>query len=466
MGDSATLTSVLESQASLVQEAALALPHQFSQCTYALGHIRQAVYLCLTCARASPSSSPRGICSACSIACHTDHEQLELFPKRDFRCDCPTRALAHPCTLHTALEEPNEGNVYGRNFEAVFCRCGRPYDAEKERETMIQCLACEDWFHESCLNLRERPLSREPTPAAEPAGDDGASDASSSGLPPPLISADDYDALVCSECVRKIDALRRVAGTPGVLMVVRASEDESWRVVGENEPKDVSVLDVVGEGDKGELENDARNAPDAPVTGEKRERSPVGGQEPQAKRARVSPEAGSSPECLAPPQDPRITELLSTLDSGPPPKEGGNCESQNKERYLGAGDVFLTEGWRDRWCRCKHCLPSLQARPYLLEEEETYEPPEDPDSGMFSYNLPCTARLTGTVGLSLEELGMRALQRLPREKAINGIMAFNAMRDDLMKHLRPFAEGGQEVTEADIRAFFDARIQDIQSKRR
>lgn len=143
MGDSATLTSVLESQTTLLQEAALALPHSFSQCTYSLGHIRQAVYLCLTCARTSPSSTPPGICSACSIACHTDHEQLELFPKRAFRCDCPTRALTHACTLHTALEEPNETNEYGRNFQGVFCRCGRPYDAEKERETMIQCLACE-----------------------------------------------------------------------------------------------------------------------------------------------------------------------------------------------------------------------------------------------------------------------------------------------------------------------------------
>ncbi|KAI0653924.1 hypothetical protein C8Q70DRAFT_1142793 [Cubamyces menziesii] len=448
MGDSATLTSVLESQASLVQEAALALPHQFSQCTYSLGHIRQAVYLCLTCARASPSSSPRGICSACSIACHTDHEQLELFPKRGFRCDCPTRALAHSCTLHTTLEEPNEGNVYGRNFESVFCRCRRPYDAEKEQETMIQCLACEDWFHESCLNLRERPPSREPTPAAEPAGDDGASDASSSGLPPPLIRADDYDALVCSECVRRIDPLRRIAGTSGALMVVRASEDESWRVIGKesDEPKEASI-DVVGERDQNE--NDVAAAPDSRVTGGKRERSPVGGQEPEAKRARVSPEPGPPSECLAPPQDPRIAKLLSTLDSGVPHNEGANGDSQNAVKYLGAGDVFLTEGWRDRWCHCKDCLPSLQTRPYLLEEEETYEPPEDPDSG-----------------LSLEELGMRALQRLPREKAINGIMAFNAMRDDLMKHLRPFAEGGREVTEADIRAFFDARIQDIQSKRR
>jgi len=31
-------------------------------------------------------------------------------------------------------------------------------------------------------------------------------------------------------------------------------------------------------------------------------------------------------------------------------------------------------------------------------------------------------------GLSLEELGMRALERLPRDKAIDGIRAFNDMR--------------------------------------
>ena len=31
-----------------------------------------------------------------------------------------------------------------------------------------------------------------------------------------------------------------------------------------------------------------------------------------------------------------------------------------------------------------------------------------------------------------------------------------------MKHLRPFAERGAEVTEADIRGFFDARIQELQ----
>jgi E3 ubiquitin-protein ligase UBR7 len=132
-----TLTEYLDSQQELEKEAALALPYSFSHCTYPRGYIRQAVYLCLTCA------SRRGICSSCSIACHTDHEQLELFPKRNFRCDCPTSALTEPCSLHKHPEAPNENNKYGQNFDSKFCRCGRPYDAKSERETMIQCLACE-----------------------------------------------------------------------------------------------------------------------------------------------------------------------------------------------------------------------------------------------------------------------------------------------------------------------------------
>lgn len=78
------------------------------------------------------------------------------------------------------------------------------------------------------------------------------------------------------------------------------------------------------------------------------------------------------------------------------------------------------------------CLASLRLHPYLLEEEETYEPPEDPDSGelhssgMTSDPMDVERRLF--LGLSLEELGMRALERLPRDKAIDGIRAFNEMR--------------------------------------
>ncbi|KAH9919997.1 uncharacterized protein BXZ73DRAFT_52376 [Epithele typhae] len=450
MSESSTLASVLESQASLLQEASLALPHQFSQCTYPNGPIRQAVYLCLTCTSpASSTTQPRGICSACSIACHTDHEQLELFPKRRFRCDCPTHGLTEACTLHAKEEPVNQANEYGPNFRAVFCRCGRKYDANKERETMIQCLQCEDWFHESCLNLRERPPSREPTPEAqEPPASDGASDASSSGLPPPLVTAEDYDALICSACVRKVHAVERIAGMPGAIMVVRSSDGEPWRAIGQQEVIVVDEKDTsTANGHPGVT---ATTTP-TESTGEKRGRSASVDQEPTAKRARVSPtpegadyiDAGCS--CSAPPRDRRVQNLFKKLHT---PNEGVSQE-EISESYQGLGDVFLIDGWRDRWCSCGACAESLKDRSYLVEEEDTYEPPEDPDSG-----------------LSLEELGMRALQRLPREQALNGIMAFNAMRDDLMQHLRPFAERGEEVPESAIRAFFNARIQELEAKRR
>ena len=85
-----------------------------------------------------------------------------------------------------------------------------------------------------------------------------------------------------------------------------------------------------------------------------------------------------------------------------------------------------------------------------------------------------TCLLMAWIGISLEELGLRALERIPRDRAIDGIHAFNEMRcvsflyvlgchssrthdttsDRLMAHLRPFAEEGRVVTEADIRGFF------------
>jgi E3 ubiquitin-protein ligase UBR7 len=69
---------------------------------------------------------------------------------------------------------------------------------------------------------------------------------------------------------------------------------------------------------------------------------------------------------------------------------------------------------------------------------------------------------------------MRALERLPRDRAIDGIRAFNDMRlvpsfdassetsitrvnrDDLLAYLRPFAQEGRIVSEADVRLFFES----------
>lgn len=163
-----SLSSLLAKEARLLKEASRAMPHSFSTCTYDApgGYIRQAVYLCKTC-KGPDGEMGKGICAACSISCHAgeyakphlqpkqrckqtpitfpDHEQLELFPKRAFRCDCPTTAVPVSCSLHERgkTEPPNEENVYGPNYQGKFCRCGRDYDPATETEIMAQCVACE-----------------------------------------------------------------------------------------------------------------------------------------------------------------------------------------------------------------------------------------------------------------------------------------------------------------------------------
>jgi E3 ubiquitin-protein ligase UBR7 len=149
-----TLMDDLDNQNLLIQAAASAIPHQFDKCTYQLGYLRQSVSLCLDC------KEERGLCGGCSVSCHGDHQQIELFPKRNFRCDCPTRAMHHPCELNGAPKaigndklEVNDFNQYNQNYVdgGRFCRCHSHYDGMQEQETMVQCLACEDWC--VCIGL-------------------------------------------------------------------------------------------------------------------------------------------------------------------------------------------------------------------------------------------------------------------------------------------------------------------------
>ena len=334
-------------------------------------------------------------------------EQIELFPKRAFVCDCPTRVGDTNCTLHKGVIAGNESNAYGQNFEGKFCRCRRAYDAKHERETMVQCVVCEDWYHESCLNLRTRPNERHTTPehlVNESSNvDDGDSNASND-LPSPLLPSSTYDSLICGTCVVRNDTLRRWAGTPGIMMIARKEGDEESTLVedGGVDPrwevlngKDDVVEAVVGM-EKDERKHERKDGPlDA-----------CGNEERSAKRPRtesssviapsaVSPvlPAESSTPCLGPPMNSTAQKVLSRLLDPTPASEKSGMG------FIGEGDIFLTEGWRERWCRCPtvllpllypsfaltsrdlQCHSALQKHPYLFEEEETYEPPEDPDSG-------------------------------------------------------------------------------------
>lgn len=123
------------------------------ECTYEKGYMkRQAIFSCLTC---TPDGNA-GICTACSLSCHEGHEIVELWTKRNFRCDCGNSKFGTSyCKLFPSKDVENSENSYNQTFKGLYCTCSRPYPDPntEEQEEMIQCIVCEDWFHEEHLGL-------------------------------------------------------------------------------------------------------------------------------------------------------------------------------------------------------------------------------------------------------------------------------------------------------------------------
>lgn len=80
---------------------------------------------------------------------------IELYTKRNFRCDCGTKKMPGvQCVLDPLKLEENEKNLYNQNFAGLYCTCHRPYPDPEEtvEDQMIQCIICEDWYHGRHLN--------------------------------------------------------------------------------------------------------------------------------------------------------------------------------------------------------------------------------------------------------------------------------------------------------------------------
>lgn len=152
-----TMIDILKEEEMLEEDAYAVLAGSDDQnCTFEQGYInRQALYACKTCMTNNSEGDIFGYCLACSYECHADHEQFELYTKRSFRCDCGTKKMKNgKCTLNsTGKDVVNEQNKYNHNFFGKYCLCDEPYPDTNgaEVEMMIQCIICEDWFHENCL---------------------------------------------------------------------------------------------------------------------------------------------------------------------------------------------------------------------------------------------------------------------------------------------------------------------------
>lgn len=460
---SQTAADYINTQLSLEADAREALPYQFDTCTQPLGPLRQSVYACLTCtpppATVHQQFTPAGVCYSCSISCHGDHNLVELFSKRDFTCDCGTTRLKNSgttCELrHNAAtgrkrgvknEKAREGNKYNQNFEGRFCGCGEEYDPELEKGTMFQCLGLgtvdnggcgEDWWHPECLMgvPRQKLDKSEPNGALETAKEEAEGDEihpTESGavngatrehddapLPPGFPDEDDFDHLICYKCVDAFPWIKAYARSPGFVIASQLP-----RTNGNTNPSSSNGVESSGS---------LKRKADGDVT-----------KEQDTKRSKTLP--------------PSETQAITSE------QPNGTSARPKHELLPTAPDyprltLFLKEDFRDHLCRCPACFPQLARHPPLLEEEESYEPPlsttssERRDEGGQNDDTASVGGRSVNSG-SLLERGEAALSGMDRVRAIEGVMAYNHVRDKVKDFLKPFAESGTPVGAEDIKAYF------------
>ncbi|KAI0847032.1 putative zinc finger in N-recognin-domain-containing protein [Daldinia vernicosa] len=477
--DSQTAADFIRDQLQLEADAREALPYSIENCTKPLGPLRQNVFACLTCTPppANPSDpyNPAGVCYSCSVQCHGEHELVEIFQKRNFTCDCGTTRFTpeQQCTLRinsetntkggVHSEQPDPNNKYNHNFRNRFCSCSIDYDPNKQVGTMYQCLGLgthetggcgEDWYHPGCLvglgpNWYEKQKAHVPKANANGANSAGnttlptiSEDATQEdgteqqtngnqeaqegededededpALPDGFPNEDAFDHFICYKCVEAYPWIKRYAGTPGFLPAVFLQKDsETSSKKRKLEDDDVSEEDS----DRSKrVKNEFEETQDIPpATKLDESSSQVKDEDEKKDEDQKENEVPSSAECK-----------LASLPSAP----------------SGQFSLFTTSNFREQFCKCASCFPDLKVHPQLLEEEDAYEPP-----------LSDGASEQGSThgSGSLYDRGESALKNVDRVRAIEGVMAYNHLKERLKPFFQQFAESGKAIGAEDIKEYF------------
>ncbi|KAG6688351.1 hypothetical protein I3842_11G120500 [Carya illinoinensis] len=298
------------------------------ECTYINGYMkRQAIFSCLTC---TPDGNA-GVCTACSLSCHDGHEIVELWTKRNFRCDCGNAKFGEFfCKLFPNKDIENAENLYNHNFRGSYCTCSRPYpdpDVE-EQEEMIQCCICEDWFHEEHLGLEssdEVPRDEEGEPL--------------------------YEDFICRACSTGFSFLGSYPQS------IWAAGRQCDATVDTNKDKNV-LEDTSSAGGSGKVKNDvdAHNNPEIDHTKSNSELACDGDGTSLGENSQNN--VGSD-QCV------RTSSPLTTCVLGVKP--------ENTSPALENKPLFLSKNWRDVLCRCEKCLVIYNEKriAFLLDKEDS-----------------------------------------------------------------------------------------------
>ncbi|KAF8854130.1 hypothetical protein BDZ45DRAFT_656981 [Acephala macrosclerotiorum] len=479
--DSQTAAEFINSQLQLEADAREALPYKFENCTKTIGKLRQSLFSCLTC-NPPPSNpadpyTPAGVCYSCSIQCHGEHTLVELFNKRQFVCDCGTTRLpaTSPCTIRVNpetntkggvhSEEPARDNKYNHNFRNSFCGCECDYDPHQQKGTMFQCLGLgtaetggcgEDWWHPGCVvglrpdwfesssqqgdkkkaqytgllpsitevaenvvgeRIGETAAPNEPPEMEEDEDDDPP-------LPPGFPQEDDFEGFICYKCVEAHPWIKRYAGAPGFLAPVFLRSMAPSPERGLLAKTEEAIASHLAPPKKRKAEDDVES-----VASDRSKR--VKGEVAAEASAPATTSTDTSSEAQA--VKPAEEKPICKFDALPPAPAGQMS-------------LFFKADFRDHLCHCSDCFPLLKPHDQLIEEEIIYEP-----------SLSSSEEEAGgsTVGSgSIYDRGESALKNVDRVRAIEGVMAFNHLKDKLKPLFQQFAGTGKAISAEDIKAHF------------
>uniref|UniRef100_K3XB02 UBR-type domain-containing protein n=1 Tax=Globisporangium ultimum (strain ATCC 200006 / CBS 805.95 / DAOM BR144) TaxID=431595 RepID=K3XB02_GLOUD len=311
-----TLADVLHEDAMLTEAADAVLGNSSTtDCSYAMGYMRQALYACLTCTPESEDESKRaGVCLACTYNCHEGHILIELYTKRNFRCDCGNDKFPkeHPCKLLSGKAPQNERNVYSQNFTGKYCSCHRPYpDPEATApEVMVQCVVCEDWLHDVHI----------------------FSDGDVSQIP------DDFDDFICVACMAKHPFL-----------LAYDMDDEEEDKVTEQAQEDSTSADQQTEG------SDAVATADQQVENGDAATATTGQQKEETQKLL------SVPDCI-------LEKKLQALEN-----------REDAAELKKVRPTFWAREWREALCKCSKCVAQFEKEhiAFLLDPEDSLQAYEE-----------------------------------------------------------------------------------------
>lgn len=343
---------------------------------------------------------------------------VELYTKRNFRCDCGTaKILAVRCKFDAIKLDQNDKNFYNQNFSGLYCTCHRPYpgqclsspigpllnrsceifhgfaDADDSIEDeMIQCILCEDWFHSRHLQ------------ATVPA-------------------SNSFAEMICVDCMSKHDVIHHYVGmsitkVDDSVLDTTADLDVSLNTTEQNDT--TAADESIKEGEEGKVEELLKDEINQSIMNiieinkSNIETNDTMDEEPPAKRRKTETADTALAKCTKP--------LLVGEKS--------------------SGATFWPIDWRKSICRCEQCMAALKEQKieFLVDLEDT----------VLSYQEKGLTKVHETT----EERAMRAFSQIDRQQQINVLTGYNKLKENLKEFLHSYAVSDVAVTIDDVNRFF------------